>query len=105
MLCNPSGSDYSNIHPSSRERDGVWVGLCPDISAPGLRATLYTCMIGTVHGSIQVRHGIPWATSELVLGDGLPEPDTLYLGDLELERARLATPVRGRERTRPPRRS
>lgn len=95
-------ADYSNIQPPVANEMGV-AGTLPSISAPRLRCHLYTCMIRTVHGSVQVHHEKLWATSELVLGDGLPEPDTLYLGDLELERARLATPVRSRERTRPPR--
>ena len=64
---------------------------------------LYTCMIRMVHD--QFEFVVKRATSELVLGDNLPEPDTLVLGDVELERTRLAASIRTRDRTRTPRRS
>lgn len=42
---------------------------------------------------------------ELVLGDGLPEPDTLLLGDIDFKWGRLAAAIRTCVRTRTPRRS
>jgi len=69
-----------------------------------LRLSLTLHMYDT-YGTRSLRVRPERASSELVPCHGLPEPDTLVLGDIELERARLAAPIRARDRTRTPRRS
>lgn len=65
---------------------------------------LQKCMIRMVHNPFrETVHRRPLL--ELVLGDGVPEPDTLFLGDLEFERTWLTASIWARKRARAPRRS